>query len=115
MRWSDLFIRFVLGGFVVSAFALLGDLIKPKSYAGIFSAAPSIALGTLGLAIVKHGGAYAAIEGRSMVIGGLALYVYSQVVSWFLFRHQWHSLVVSSAAVLLWLISAFALWFIALS
>ena len=113
--WSDLFIRFILGGCVVSAFALLGNLVKPKSYAGIFSAAPSIALGTLGLTIVKHGGAYAAIEGRSMVIGGLALCVYSQVVSWLLFRRQWHSLVVSSTAILLWLLSAFAMWFIVLS
>ena len=112
--WSDLVIRFILGGCVVSAFALLGDLVKPKSYAGIFSAAPSIALGTLGLAIVNHGGAYAAIEGRSMVIGGLALYVYSQVVSFLLFRHHWHSLVVSSAAIVLWLTSAFALWLLLL-
>jgi hypothetical protein len=56
--WSDLLIRFILGGCVVSVFALLGDLVKPKSYAGIFSAAPSIALGTLGLAIAKHGGVH---------------------------------------------------------
>jgi len=113
--WSDLLIRFILGGCVVSVFALLGDLVKPKSYAGIFSAAPSIALGTLGLAVAKHGGAYTAIEGRSMVIGALALYIYSQVVSLLLFRNHWHSLVVSTVTIVLWLTSAFAMWFILLT
>ena len=112
--WSDLAIRFILGGCVVSVFALLGDLVKPKSYAGIFSAAPSIALGTLGLAVVKHGGSYVSTEGRSMVIGALALYVYSQIVSLLLFRRQLHSLVVSTAAIVLWLASAFTMWFILL-
>ena len=111
---SDLVLRFVLGGLVVSVFALIGDLVKPKSYAGIFSAAPSIALGTLGLAIVTHGGAYAAIEGRSMVTGGLALYVYSQVVSLLLFRNQVNSFVVSTATIVVWLTSAFAMWFVLL-
>ncbi len=112
--WSDLVIRFILGGCVVSLFALLGDLVKPKSYAGIFSAAPSIALGTLGLAVINHGAGYVATEGRSMVFGALALYVYSQVVSMLLFRHQLHSLAVSSAAIVLWLTSAFSIWFIVL-
>jgi hypothetical protein len=39
--------RFLIGGFVVSAFALLGDLLRPKSFAGLFGAAPSVALATL--------------------------------------------------------------------
>ena len=50
-----------------------------------------------------------------MVIGALALYVYSQVVSWLLFRNHWHSLVVSTVTIVLWLTSAFAMWFILLT
>jgi hypothetical protein len=39
--WVDLGLRFLLGGVIVSTFALLGDLVKPKSFAGLFSAAPT--------------------------------------------------------------------------
>src|SRR3569623_3116462 len=48
-------IRFLAGGIVVSAFALLGDLLRPKSVVGLFSAAPSVALVTLGLAFLYQG------------------------------------------------------------
>jgi hypothetical protein len=112
--WSDLLLRFVLGGVAVSIFAMIGDLLKPKSFAGLFGAAPSIALGTLGLTITKHGGTYAALEGRSMVIGAIAFYLYSHVVSWLLIHRQLHSLFVSVVTICLWFISAFGIWFILL-
>ena len=44
-----LIIRFLVGGFVVSLFAALGDVFGPKSFAGLFGAAPSIALATIAL------------------------------------------------------------------
>ena len=66
-------IRFLVGGVVVSAFALLGDILRPKSFAGLFGAAPSVALATLSLTLFKEGGQYAAMEGRSMIIGSVAL------------------------------------------
>jgi hypothetical protein len=46
---TQLLIRFLVGGAVVSVFAVLGDVLKPKSFAGLFPAAPSVALATLGL------------------------------------------------------------------
>src|SRR3954469_17620265 len=76
----QILVRFLVGGAVVSMFAIAGDLLKPKSFAGLFGAAPSVALASLGLAIAKHGGAYAAIECRSMLAGAVALGVYSAVV-----------------------------------
>ena len=33
---KEILIRVLIGGTVVSAFALLGDLLRPKSFAGIF-------------------------------------------------------------------------------
>jgi hypothetical protein len=57
-------IRFVVGGIAVSVFAVLGDVLRPKSFAGLFGAAPSIALATLGMAIAQPGNGYAAIEAR---------------------------------------------------
>ena len=40
----------------MSLFAILGDPLKPKSFAGLFGAAPSVALATLGLTIVTNAG-----------------------------------------------------------
>jgi Protein of unknown function (DUF3147) len=65
-------IRFVVGGFVVSAFSLISDLLKPKTFAGLFGAVPSVALASLALTVFKMGKHTAAIEARSMLIGGVA-------------------------------------------
>ena len=73
---GDIVIRFVVGGVFVSAFALIGSVLKPKSFAGLFGAAPSVALGSLALTISKEGTTYAATETRSMIAGAVALLVY---------------------------------------
>jgi hypothetical protein len=38
---TESLVRFLAGGTVVSAFAMLGDILRPKSFAGLFGAAPS--------------------------------------------------------------------------
>ena len=38
-KMLQLLFRFVVGGFVVSLFAALGTILKPKSFAGLFGAA----------------------------------------------------------------------------
>ena len=76
----DYIIRFIAGGAVVSVFAVLSDLLRPKSFAGLFGAAPSVALATLGLAFASKGAEYASVETRSMVFGAVALGCYSLVV-----------------------------------
>jgi hypothetical protein len=62
-------LRFLAGGIAVSAFATLGDALRPKSFAGLFGAAPSIALATLLITLSQNGAPFAAIEGRSMIGG----------------------------------------------
>jgi hypothetical protein len=71
-RLTDILIRFLIGGMVVSAFATLGGLFKPTSFAGLFGAAPSVALATLALTISKDGKVYAGTECRSMLAGAAA-------------------------------------------
>ncbi len=71
--WEMLF-RFLVGGALVSAFACLSDVFKPQSFAGLFGAAPSIALATLGLTVFREGPVYAAIEARSMMAGAIAFF-----------------------------------------
>jgi hypothetical protein len=46
----DYLIRFLAGGVLVSLFAIVGDVLRPKSFAGLIGAAPSVALATLTLA-----------------------------------------------------------------
>jgi hypothetical protein len=73
----ELALRFVLGGVIVSLFAAAGETFQPKTFAGLFGAAPSVAVATLAIAYVSRGSAYVAIEARSMLLGSAALFVYS--------------------------------------
>ena len=105
--------RFIIGGLVVSAFALLGDLLRPKSFAGLFGAAPSVALATLGIAVVQHGAGYAAEESRAMILGALALMAYSIVVCHLLMRTGMSALQATGLALPVWLLVAFGLHILA--
>lgn len=107
---GELAIRFVLGGVVVAAFAVLGDMLSPKLFAGIFAAAPSVALASLGLVYIKQGASYAALDGRSMIAGALALVVYSVLVGWLLTKRHWHPAVASVVAWLAWAAVAGGIW-----
>jgi hypothetical protein len=98
----DLLIRFLIGGFVVSLFAALGDVLRPKSFAGLFGAAPSIALATLGLTIHRDGAPYAVIEARSMLLGAAAFFLYALSVSWALRRFRPPTLVASLTLLPIW-------------
>jgi uncharacterized membrane protein (GlpM family) len=107
---TDLLIRFAIGGVVVSLFALIGDLLKPKSFAGLFSAAPSVALASLGLTIAKQGRMYASLECRSLVFGAIALGLYAAVLSRLLLRGRMHPLAAALVSLPVWFAAALALW-----
>ncbi|MGB6676009.1 MAG: hypothetical protein WBE44_04920 [Terriglobales bacterium] len=109
---SQILVRSVIGGVVVSAFAVLGDLFKPKSFAGLFGAAPSVALATLGLTIAIEGAAYAATEARSMMAGAIAFFAYASFVSWVLMRYNRRALWVTLCSIPVWLGTAFGLWYV---
>jgi uncharacterized membrane protein (GlpM family) len=106
----DYLFRFLIGGLVVSLFAALGDTLKPKSFAGLFSAAPSVALATLGLTALENGKAYAAVESRSMIAGAAAFFLYSIVCSHLMLRHKLGAAPVTITALLVWLCAALGSW-----
>ena len=106
--------RFLIGGAVVSAFSALGDVLKPKSFAGLFGAAPSVALATLALTIATDGPSYAATEARSMIAGALAMFVYASVVLWVMFKYKPSALLVSTSLMAGWLVTSFGIWFLVL-
>jgi Protein of unknown function (DUF3147) len=102
-------LRFIAGGVAVSAFAVLGDTLRPKSFAGLFGAAPSIALATLLITLSQKGAPFAAVEGRSMIVGALALAAYSWTVSLLLKKFMMSSRTSSMAAMVVWFAVAFGI------
>jgi hypothetical protein len=107
---QELLIRFAIGGVVVSLFAMIGDVFRPKSFAGLFGAAPSIALATLGLTIAHEGKSYAAVEARSMILGAAAFFLYATSVSWVLMRYKSSALKTTVALLPVWLIASLGVW-----
>jgi hypothetical protein len=84
---TELLLRFALGGAMVVLFGLVGAAVEPKTFAGIFGAAPSIALASLALSYASHGAWYVAAEARSMIGGAAALVLYSVCASALVKRH----------------------------
>lgn len=111
---TQISIRFLIGGVVVSVFAVIGDLLKPKSFAGLFGAAPSVALATLGLTVASEGACYAAVEAHSMMAGAIAFFAYSSIVSWILMHRKTKALAVTICSVPVWLVVAFGIWYVGL-
>ena len=106
---SEVLARFLLGGLVVSAFAILGDVLRPKSFAGLLRCRAIGCLATLGMAVVQHGPGYAAMQGYSMIWGAIALLLYSVAVCQLLMRARLNALIATLAALPVWLMVAFSL------
>ena len=104
--------RFVIGGVVVSAFAMLGDVLRPKIFAGLFGAAPSVGLATLGLTLARHGADYVSIQAQSMAFGAIALLFYCVAVCQLLMRYRWRAAGATVVCLILWLGVAFGLQFL---
>jgi len=107
----DILLRIMIGGVAVSAFAMLGELLKPKSFAGLFGAAPSVSLATLVLTVMKEGKTYASIEARSMVLGAVAFIIYAAIISRLMIRRRMQVLSATTLGIGIWVACAFGLWY----
>lgn len=101
-------VRFALGGLIVSLFSVTGELWKPKTFSGIFGAAPSVALASLALTFAKQGPPAVVLLGRSMVIGSVALYVYGAACVFATKRETWPVWLGALSSWLVWFAAAFA-------
>lgn len=106
----ELILRFFIGGLFVSGFAVISDVLRPKSFAGLFCAAPSVALATLTIAFTRNGRAYVETEAQAMIAGAIAMFFYSLLVTWLLLSQRIKAWVAAVAAWLLWLTIAYGLW-----
>ena|SRR5262245_66473336 len=105
-------LRFLLGGTIVSLFAIVGTLFKPPTLAGVFGSAPSVALATMTLAFANQGPGYVAIEAQSMALGAVALVAYSAACARGV---AWRRVPVWADAGLCWMVwltVTFVLWMI---
>src|ERR1700719_3366870 len=107
---TPLLFRFLVGGTLVSLFAVLGDLLKPKSFAGLFGAAPSVALATLGLTIVTDGKLYVAAEARSMIAGAIAFFLYATVAMRLIMKYRLQAGPAAISAIPIWFVCGMGLW-----
>jgi hypothetical protein len=110
----QLLIRFVVGGVIVSFFALFGDVLKPRSFAGLFGAAPSVALATLTLTVMSDGKVYASQEARSMIVGAAAMLLYAWITMQLTVRAKWRGTTASISAIAIWFAGAIGAWLLIL-
>lgn len=109
---GEMIFRFLIGGAVVSAFAVLSEVFRPKSFAGLFSAAPSVALATLGITIAHHGKWFAATEARSMLFGVAAFFCYAAAAAFVMVRFKTGALKATVALIPVWFGVSFGLWWV---
>lgn len=67
----------LVGGLLVVAFALLSEGLKPKRFAGLFGAAPSVAIAGLAITLLDKGPHVAHQNGLGMIVGGVAMVAYA--------------------------------------
>ena len=68
-------LRGLAGGTLVLVFALIGEVVTPKAFAGLFSAAPSVAVASLVITIVAENPVKARQASIGMVVGSVAMVV----------------------------------------
>ncbi|MEY2474447.1 MAG: hypothetical protein QOK28_3776 [Actinomycetota bacterium] len=68
-------LRAVIAGVLVTAFAMLGDKLSPKKFAGIFSGAPSVALANLVVLAAMKGTSDVADSLVGMILGAVAFII----------------------------------------
>jgi hypothetical protein len=81
-------VKAVNGGLFVVVFSLFGEVAIPKRFAGLFSAAPSIALANLLVTAVVAGNAEAKANAQGMIVGASALVVATVAGLAFIRRHR---------------------------
>ena len=70
-------IKGLAGGGLVVAFALLSEGLSPKRFAGLFSAAPAVAIAGLTVVLLDKGAHEAHQNATGMIAGGAGMVAYA--------------------------------------
>src|SRR3954447_22744103 len=77
---ATLAVKGVAGGALVVAFALVSETLEPKRFAGLFSAAPAVALAGMAVVLLTKGSLAARENAIGMIAGGVGLVAYAAAV-----------------------------------
>jgi hypothetical protein len=77
---AEIGLKALAGGVFVLAFAALSQMIAPKRFAGVFAAAPSVALGSLLVTFAFAGAGDVAASAAGMAVGAVAFTGYCVAV-----------------------------------
>jgi uncharacterized membrane protein (GlpM family) len=103
-------LKSLAGGTLVVAFAVVSDVLKPKAFAGLFAAAPSVALTSLVITALTSGPSKAAISSRGMIAGAVGMIAYCVAASFLVKRFG--AIAGSVMAWAAWIVAAFtSFWF----
>ncbi len=69
-------VKALIGGLAVVAFSLLGQAGHPKRFTGLFSAAPSVAVTSLGITVITKRADGAIPYAEGMLIGSAGMLAY---------------------------------------
>jgi uncharacterized membrane protein (GlpM family) len=97
-------IKAVLGGTIVTLFAVIGHVLRPKWFAGLFGAAPSVAIASLAVTVIDKGHHDASLAGLGMLFGAAAFVAYSACVRPLLART--HAVVATALCSAVWVLVA---------
>lgn len=103
-------LKALFGGTLVVAFSGLGDVLKPRAFAGLFGAAPSVAVASLFVTVMASGAARAVVSSRGMVAGAAGMVAYCVAASALVKRFG--ALAGSVLAYLAWIVTAVAAWWL---
>lgn len=101
-------IKTVIGGLAVVCFSLVAECAKPKRFAGLFAAAPSVALASLAITAFQKGGHGTVAYAHGMLIGSAGMIAYCLVS--LLLIERLHALAGSILSWLAWFIVAGGLY-----
>jgi uncharacterized membrane protein (GlpM family) len=107
---GQILVRIILGGLVVAAFAVVGDVLKPKRFAGLFGAAPAVALATLALTFMEKDAQTVSTMGQSMVAGAAGFLAYSIAVGFVEDHVDLPGWLLAGGSWLVWFAVSFAVW-----
>ncbi|HET6826015.1 MAG TPA: DUF3147 family protein [Amnibacterium sp.] len=94
-------VKTVLGGVLVVTFAVLAQTLQPKRFAGVFAAAPSVALASLTVTVLAKGPSDARADCAGMIAGAAGFVVYCLVAP--ASMRRWRPLPGSIVALVGWL------------
>jgi hypothetical protein len=73
-------IKALLGGTIVVIFTGIGHILRPRWFAGLFGAAPSVAIASLTVTVVDKGHQAAGLAAWGMVFGALGFIAFAACV-----------------------------------